>query len=78
VRLDTGRLRTLEEVRAFMQGSRLVAFRLAARGKAYDFVRRTLVRFGHLRPRPPEKGLVKRYLGKVTGLSQALRPDQLL
>ena len=43
--LDTERLRTLSEVRAFLDGNHPVDFRPVDRDDAYGFVRRTLVRF---------------------------------
>ena len=43
--LQTERIGTLEEVRAFVEGSEPVDIKLADRASAYDFVRRTLVRF---------------------------------
>ena len=69
--LDTERLRTLSEVRAFLDGSHPVDFRLVDRDDAYGFVRRTLVRFRHTTLDKPSKGLLRRFLGKVTGLSRA-------
>ena len=72
--LDTERLRTLEEIRTFMEGNRPVDFRSADPADAYEFVRRTLVRFCYGALDKPSKGLLKEFLGKVTkvtGLSQA-------
>ena len=69
--LDTERLRTLSEVRAFLDGSHPVDFRLVDRDDAHGFVRRTLVRFRHTTLDKPSKGLLRRFLGKVTGLSRA-------
>ena len=69
--LDTERLRTLEEIRTFMEGNRPMDFRSADRADAYEFVRRTLVRFRYGALDKPSKGLLKEYLGKVTGLSRA-------
>ena len=69
--LDTERLRTLEEIRTFMEGNRPVDFRSADRAGAYEFVRRTLVRFRYGTLDKPSKGLLKEFLGKVTGLSRA-------
>ena len=43
--LDTERLRTLDEVRAFLDGNGPVDFRRVDRDDAYELVRRTLVRF---------------------------------
>ena len=59
------------EVRAFLDGSDPVDFRLADRDDAYAFVRRTLVRFRDAELDKPAKGLLRRFLGKVTGLSRA-------
>ena len=42
--LRTGRIRTLDQIRAFLDGSEPTDFRFAGRDSAYDFVRRTLVR----------------------------------
>lgn len=69
--LDTERLRTLAEVRAFLDGSDPVDFRLADRDDAYAFVRRTLVRFRYAELDKPGKGLLRRFLVKETGLSRA-------
>ena len=69
--LDTERLRTLEEIRTFMEGNRPVDFRSADRADAYEFVRRTLVRFRYSALDKPSKGLLKEFLGKATGPSRA-------
>ncbi len=71
VTLQTQRVRSLEQVRAFLEGSEAVDFVEGDRAGAYDLVRRTLVKLGHHRLGKSDKGLVKRYLGKVTGLSRA-------
>ena len=86
VTLQTERVRTLEQVRAFVEGSEAVdprtrfrghklsrgrAFAGADRESVYEFVRRALVRLGYERLGKSDKGLVKRYLAKVTGLSRA-------
>ena len=46
LRLEFERLRTLDELRAFMDGNTPVDFRSVDRGEAYELVRRMLVRFG--------------------------------
>ena len=71
MRLQTERVRTLEQVRAFLGGSEAVDFAGVDRDGVYDLVRRTLVRLRYHRLGKGDKGLVKRYLGKVTGLSRA-------
>ena len=71
VTLQTQRVQTLEQVRAFLEGSEAVDFVEGDRGGVYDLVRRTLVKLRYHRLGKSDKGLVKRYLGKVTGLSRA-------
>ena len=71
LRLDIERLRTLDEVRDFMAGSSPVDFRFVKRADAYGFVRRFLVRSRYVRLSRPDKGLVRRFLIKVTGFSRA-------
>ena len=69
--LRTERIRTLEQVRAFLGGSEPVDFDLDDRDSAYLFVKRSLERFRYHRLGKPDKGLVRAYLAKVTGLSRA-------
>ena len=71
MRLDIERLRTPDEVRDFMAGSAPVDFRCVERADAYGFVRRVLVRTRYVRLSKPDKGLVRRFLVKVTGFSRA-------
>ena len=71
VTLQTQRVRSLEQVRAFLEGSEAVDFVEGDRAGVYDLVRRTLVKLRYHRLGKPDKGLVRRYLGKVTGLSRA-------
>ena len=71
VTLRTQRLRTLEQVRGFLDGNEPADFELADRTSAYAFVRRTLVRFEYHGLGRPDKGLVKRFIEKVTGFSRA-------
>ncbi len=66
VTLQTERIGTLEEVRAFMEGNEPVDIKLADRASAYDFIRRTLVRFGYHAEGRAAKGLLRAYIGKAT------------
>ena len=61
----------MEEVRAFVEGSEAVDFAVSDREGTYRLIRRTLVQLEYPHLGKPDKGLVKRYLGKVTGLSRA-------
>ena len=68
---DLGRLPSFDQLRAFLEGNEPADFELTDRGSAYAFIRRTLVRFEYHRLRKPDKGLVSRFLEKVTGFSRA-------
>ena len=69
--LQTERLRTIEQVQAFVVGTESVDCTLQDRESAYDFVRRTLVAFGYHRLGKSDRGWVRRYIVKVTGFSPA-------
>ena len=71
VTLQTERLQRLEQVRAFVSGNEAVDFELVDRPSAYGFIRRTLVQFGYRSLGKADKGTVRAYLGKMTGLSRA-------
>ena len=71
VTLQTQRVRSLDQVRAFVEGSEALDFVEGDRAGVYALVRRTLVQLEYHRLGKADKGLVKRYLGKVTGLSRA-------
>ena len=69
--LDVERLRTAEQLRAFLDGNAPVDFQPVSRGEAYAFVSRMLSRFDYTRLGKSDRGLVKGFLGKATGLSRA-------
>ena len=55
VTLRTERIRTLDEIRAFLDGKEPADFELTDRTSGYAFVRRTLIRFEYHRSRRPER-----------------------
>ena len=69
--LGIERLRTLEQVGAFLDGNEPVDFRPGTRREAYAFVQKALVRFDYASLGKADRGLAKRFLEKVTGLSRA-------
>jgi len=71
VTLKTQGLQTLEQIRGFLQGSQPLDFEVPQRGAAYAFVGQQLHHFAYGRLGRADKGLVRRYLCKVTGLSRA-------
>ena len=71
VTLKTQGLQTLDQIRAFLEGSQPLGFETPAREEAYGWIASELRRFGYLRLGKAGKGLMRRYLSKVTGLSRA-------
>ena len=71
VTLQTQRVQTLEQVRRVAEGNEPVDFAFAERASAYEFIGRTLVQSDYAGLGKADKGAVKAYLGKMTGLSRA-------
>ena len=67
--LQTERLLTIEQFRAFVEGSEAVDYKPKDRAAAYDLVRRTLARFDCHRLGRADRGCVRAYIGKVCGFS---------
>src|ERR1700730_904435 len=62
---------SLEQIRAFLEGSGEVQFKGDSRSEIYEFVSRTLHQQGYRKLGRAGKGLVRLYLEKMTGLSRA-------
>ena len=71
MKLHSQRLQTLDEIRAFLSGPTTFDFELHSREEAYRWIQDTLRQFGYLRLGRPDRGVVKAYLEKVSGLSRA-------
>lgn len=71
VTLHTQGLQTLAQVRTFVSGNEPISFTLTDRHAAYDWMADTLRQFGYARCKRSDKGILRRYLRKVTGLSRA-------
>ena len=69
--MDDTEATSLEQIRAFLAGSEEVRFAGQRREEIYGWVERTLVRFQYTSLDKPGKGLVRRYLSQMTGLSRA-------
>ena len=62
---------SLDQIRAFLEGSEELHFQAGHRRERYEWVERTLVEQEYGRLGREGKGLVRRYLAKITGLSRA-------
>ncbi len=69
--MDDSEAGSLEQMRAFLAGSGGVRFGGHRREEVYSWVEQTLVRHQYAGLDRPGKGLVRRYLARMTGLSRA-------
>jgi len=69
--MTTTNLKTIEALQAFLDGNQLAAFAvLGSKTERYDFVRKTLIKFSYISLPRKDKGVVIRYLIKMTGYSR--------
>ena len=71
MRLDTHRLETLDQVQEFLAGSQQIDLEPQTRADAYAFVAKTVQRFDYPQQGKADKGLLRRFLARATGLSRA-------
>ena len=69
--MDDTEATSLEQIRAFLAGSDPVQFSGQRREEVYGWVEKTLVRHQYASLGRPGKGLVRRYLARMTGFSRA-------
>jgi len=69
INMNDEKLLTLDQVRAFLDGTVEVEFSVAAEER-YDFIARTVRRFGYGRLKRAQKAVVLRFLERVSGYSR--------
>jgi transposase InsO family protein len=69
--MDDSEATSVEQVRAFLAGSGGVRFAGKNRAEVYGWTEKTLVRFAYAGLGRRDKGLVRRYLARMTGLSRS-------
>ena len=69
--MDDSEAVSLEQIRAFLAGSAPVQFAGQGREEVYVWVEKTLVRHEYAGLGKTGKGLIRNYLGQMTGLSRA-------
>ena len=68
--MDDNNIRTLADVKRFLRGAKGVGFKGCSRKARYDWLDRTLKRFGYYAQNKRAKGLLRRYMQHVTGFSR--------
>jgi transposase InsO family protein len=69
--MENGEKLSLEQIRAWVEASEEVRFHSQDRGELYEWVNQTLRQQDYGRLKRGGKGLVRRYIAKMTGLSRA-------
>lgn len=69
--MEDGETLSLEQIRAFLEASGEVRFQAHHRGELYGWVNQILRQQDYAHLKRQGKGLVRRYLAKITGLSRA-------
>ncbi len=64
-------LQTIEQVRQFLEGSEAVEFRGLTAKEKYRWIEEVLIRFRYHRLKREERGVISRYIQKVTGYSRS-------
>jgi hypothetical protein len=70
VTLKTANVPTLDDIRAFLEGSQPFELEIPDREEAYAFIADTLRGLRYSQLKRPDKGIVRRYLSKVSGFSR--------
>jgi len=69
--MNDEQLQTVEQVRAFLEGSEAVGFRGVTTQEKYYWTEGVLIRFSYHRLKRAEKGVIRRYIEKLTGYSRS-------
>lgn len=69
--MNDQRIRTIEQVRRFLEGTANVEFLIDTKRRRYEWIEETLIRFRYLERSKREKGLLLKFLEKVSGYSYA-------
>ena len=69
--MNDGQLQAVEQVRQFLEGSEVVGFRGLTAKEKYCWIEEVLIRFSYPGLKRAEKGVIRRYLQKVTGYSRS-------
>ncbi len=69
--MNDGQLQTVERVRGFLEGSEAVEFKGLTAQEKYCWIEEVLIRFRYHHLKRGEKGVIRRYVEKVTGYSRS-------
>ena len=64
-------LQTVEQIKGFLEGNETVEFSGLTAEEKYRWIEDVLIRFRYRRLKREEKGMIRRYIQKVTGYSRS-------
>jgi len=69
--MNNRNVQTIEQVRRFLEGSEALEFRALSVGEKYNWIEAVLIRFRYHRLKRAEKGVIRRYIERITGYSRS-------
>ena len=69
--MNDEKLKTIEQVKQFLEGSEAIEFRGLSAEEKYRWIEEVLTRFKYHRLKRDEKGVMRRYIERITGYSRA-------
>ena len=69
--MNDEQLRTIYQVKQFLEGSGAVEFRGLTTEEKYRWMEEVLIRFKYHRLKRDEKGVIRQYIERITGYSRA-------
>ena len=69
--MNDTQLETLDQVRQFLEGTEAISFQIESKDARYRWIQHTLVKFRYIKLSKTNKGLITRYIRKMTGYSLA-------
>ena len=69
--MNDTQLETLDQVRQFLEGTEAIRFQIESKDARYRWIQHTLVKFRYIKLSKTNKGLITRYILKMTGYSLA-------
>ena len=69
--MNDERLQTIKQVKQFLEGSEALEFRGPTTQEKYCWIKEVLIRFKYHRLKRDERGVIRRYIERITGYSRA-------
>ena len=69
--MNDAKLQTIEQVKQFLEATEVLEFKGLSTEEKYQWIKDVLIRFEYHHLRRNKKGVIRRYLERVTGYSRA-------